>query len=174
MATTISRPDGTVSAGNWSVVDADIPGVLNDADDATIVFNTNANQTMTLTLDMDVSNISLLKSLQPVIRVRRGGKGSASFTVTIDDGSQTFINAEAFSTTSATLVTLTGTAEDVSSIGAGQTQANNLRVTITGTSSTQGFFADFSLIVEYDTVSVAGTITLNSGTIILNSGTITL
>ena len=42
MATTISRPDGTVSAGNWSVVDADIPGVLNDADDATIVFNTNA------------------------------------------------------------------------------------------------------------------------------------
>ena len=64
--------------------------------------------------------------------------------------------------------------QGVGQIGAGQTQANNLRVIITGTSSTQGFFADFSLIVEYDTVSVAGTITLNSGTIILNSGTITL
>ena len=109
MATTISRPDGTVSAGNWSVGDAAIPGVLNDSDDATIVYNTSANQTMTLTLDMPVSDISLLKSLQPVIRVRRGGKGSASFTVTIDDGSQVFINAEAFSTTSATLETLTGT-----------------------------------------------------------------
>ena len=173
MATTISRPDGTVSAGNWSVGDAAIPGVLNDSDDATIVYNTSANQTMTLTLDMPVSDISLLKSLQPVIRVRRGGKGSASFTVTIQDLSQTFINAEAFSTTSATLETLTGTEEDVSSIGAGQTQANNLRVIITGTSSTQGFFADFFLNVEYDPTA-AGTVSLTSGTVTLTSGMITL
>ena len=173
MATTISRPDGTVSAGNWSVGDAAIPGVLNDSDDATIVYNTSANQIMTLTLDMPVSDISLLKSLQPVIRVRRGGKGSASFTVTIDDGSQVFINAEAFSTTSATLETLTGTEEDVSSIGAGQTQANNLRVIITGTGSTQGFFADFFLNVEYDPTA-AGTVSLTSGTVTLTSGMITL
>ena len=173
MATTISRPDGTVSAGNWSVGDAAISGVLNDSDDATIVYNTSANQTMTLTLDMSVSDISLLKSLQPVIRVRRGGKGSASFTVTIQDLSQTFINAEAFSTTSATLETLTGTEEDVSSIGAGQTQANNLRVIITGTSSTQGFFEDFFLNVEYDPTA-AGTVSLTSGTVTLTSGMITL
>ena len=175
MATTISRPDGTVSAGNWRVGDAAIPVVLNDSDDSTIVYNTSANQTMTLTLDMPVSDISLLKSLQPVIRVRRGGKGSASFTVTIDDGSQVFINAEAFSTTSATLETLTGTEEDVSSIGAGQTQANNLRVIITGTGSTQGFFADFFLNVEYDpTSTAAGTVSLTSGTVTLTSGMITL
>ena len=120
-----------------------------------------------------LSDISLLKSLQPVIRVRRGGKGSASFTVTIQDLSQTFINAEAFSTTSATLETLTGTEEDVSSIGAGQTQANNLRVIITGTSSTQGFFADFFLNVEYDPTA-AGTVSLTSGTVTLTSGMITL
>ena len=175
MATTISRPDGTVSAGSWSVADASIPGVLNDSDDATIVYNLVGNQTMTLTLDMPVSDISLLKSLQPVIRVRRGGKGSASFTVTIDDGSQVFINAEAFSTTSATLETLTGTEEDVSSIGAGQTAANNLRVIITGTGGTQGFFADFSLTVEYDPTSTgAGTVSLSSGTVTLTSGMITL
>ena len=36
--------------------------IVNDSDDATIVYNTSANQTMTLTLDMPVSDISLLKS----------------------------------------------------------------------------------------------------------------
>ena len=170
MATTISRPDGTVSAGSWSVADASIPGVLNDSDDATIVYNLVGNQTMTLTLDNPASNIDTVTSITPVIRCRRGGKGGMSFTMTVEGSSATYINAEAFSTTSASLTTLTG---NTTSVSFGNTEANSLRMILTGTAGTQGFFADVSFTIVY-TASTPGdaVIRVESGKLQLSTGKI--
>lgn len=170
MATTTFRPDGTISAGNWSVSDSAIPGNLNDSDDATIVYNTTGNQTMTLTLDNPASDIDTVTSITPVIRCRRGGKGGMSFTMTVEGSSATYINAEAFSTTSASLTTLTG---NTTSVSFGNTEANSLRMILTGTSGTQGFFADVSFTIVY-TASTPGdaVIRVESGKLQLSTGKI--
>ena len=169
MATTTFRPDGTISAGNWSVADSSIPGVLNDSDDATIVYNTTGDQTMSLTLDNPASDIDTVTSITPVIRCRRGGKGSASFTITIEGSSATYINAEAFSTSAASLETLTG---NTTSVSFGNTEANSLRMILTGTSGTQGFFADVSFTIVYTASSSDAIIRVESGKLQLSTGKI--
>jgi len=125
---------------------------------------------MTLTLDMPVSNIDTVTSITPVIRCRRGGKGSMSFTITVEGSSATYINAEAFSTTAASLTTLTG---NTTSVSFGSTEANSLRMVLTGTGSTQGFFADVSFTIVYsESTPGDAVIRVESGKLQLSTGKI--
>ena len=84
MPTVTIRPDSTVSAGNWSVADANIPGQINDQNDSTTVINTTANQSFLVELDDPGVTASSYDSGEVTIRASKTGKRpSLDFTVEV-------------------------------------------------------------------------------------------
>lgn len=152
MATVTLKPDGDLShSGHWSLSSGNVHPALSDSDDATWLKNTRPNQTFVLSLDMSVSDIGTMTAMQQTLRIRQGGKGACTCTVTVDDGSSTYISAEAFNISNASFADHVGAAHNVSSIGGGQSEANLLRMTLTTTGGTQNFIAEYSLAVTYST-----------------------
>ena len=85
MPTVTIRPDSTVSAGNWSVADANIPGQINDQSDSTSVYNTTVNQNFIVNLD-DVSlSGATFNSFTVTVRAKVSGKGSSEWNTRLLD-----------------------------------------------------------------------------------------
>ena len=100
------RPNSTVSAGSWSVADANIPGQINDQNDSTVVSNTTANQSFLVELDDPGVTASSYDLGEVTIRAARTGKSSSiDFTVEIYIGTSLHYSKN-LTTTSATIVGL--------------------------------------------------------------------
>ena len=151
MASVVSLPDGGLTrSGNWSTHISTIHTRNNDSNDATLVYNTRQNQDFTLSLDMSATDVGTMIAMQQTLRFKAGGKGTATCTVTVNDGSSTYINAEAFSAGTTSFANYNGAAHNITSIGGGQTQANNLQMVLTTTGGTQNFIAEYALVVTYN------------------------
>jgi hypothetical protein len=62
MGELVIRPDTTISAGNWSVTDANIPDTLNDQSDITLTNNTTQVVFLTKKIDELVKEVNILKN----------------------------------------------------------------------------------------------------------------
>lgn len=172
MPSVIIRPDATVSAGNWSIQDGLIAGVLGDQNVATEVLNTSGNQSIITTLS-DVSGglgAQQFTSATITVSAKQSGKGTATFSAFLLDGSNNILSTANFTATSTTYSNF----DDAVSVNFDNDQVNNLRLMITTTGNTQAFFNEAFVTLEYGVVESNGEVILSSGLIQLTSGKVTL
>jgi len=148
MPTVTIRPDSTVSAGNWSVADANIPGQINDQNDSTSVINLAQNQSFLVELDDPGVTASSYDSGEVTIRASKTGKGSSlDFTVEVYIG--TSLHYSKNLTTSSTSIVALSSSGFTFPGGFNDSDSNTLRVGISTTNGTQGQFAEVSMAINY-------------------------
>ena len=154
MPTVTIRPDSTVSAGNWSVADANIPGQINDQNDSTTVSNITPNQSFLVELDDPGVTASSYDLGEVTIRASKTGKGSSvDFTVEVYIGTSLH-HSKSLTTSSSSIVALSSGGFTFPG-GFDDSDSNTLRVGITTANNTQGSFAEVSMDIDY-TVSGYG------------------
>jgi len=149
MPTVTIRPDSTVSAGDWSVADANIPGQINDQDDSTSVYNTTVNQNFIVNLD-DVSlSGATFNSFTVTVRASVSGKGSSEWnTRLLDPVGGSTLSSTNLSTSSPSLSDFTAGSGSFSA-GFSETAVNGLQIRIGTLNNTQCVFAEVSVEIDY-------------------------
>ena len=172
MGVLITRPSTTISAGNWSVTDANIPGTINDQNDITLTNNTSQNEQFVVNLDDVPSELSSVNftGIQFNVRAKRSGKGNATFEASVTKPPSTAV------VELSQVVSNDGLADHSSnnvSINFNADTVNDLFFVLDTTDGTQVFISEVSVTLTY-TDPTNGILKLNNGLIQLTSGKITL
>lgn len=165
MATVILRPSSTIASGSFS--DEASSGSfsvakINDSNNSTYVFNSNANQTFTVHMD-DTSGLSgatFNNFVVTAIFQKHGGRGAdGSFDVNIGDASSatkfgsvsdtTFVTTNTIPTTiSSSAIAFGGSISD--------SDVDDMRISVTTTDSSQVRFFELYVTVDYTAVTGYG------------------
>ena len=173
MGELVIRPDTIISAGNWSVTDANIPDTLNDQSDITITNNTTQDEQFVVDLDDVPSELSSVNftGIQFTVRAKKGGKGNATFEAFVLRGESIIVQLEQ----SVSSASLTDHTSSNASISLDANAVNDLSFLLNTTDGTQVFISEVSVTLTYtDPITGNGTIIIPSGLIQLTSGKITL
>jgi len=169
MAELIIRPDNVVSMGNWDpTAQSTVADYMSDNSDDTTVFNTNGNQSMQLSL-ADIPELydeATFTSATATIRARRSGKGNASTTVKILNGTEAIVETT-HTINSIAIAAYTSGIADISEMDL--ETINNLQFYMIGTGNTQAYYSEvfFTLTYEVEETPPVRGVKLSSGKLVL-------
>lgn len=172
MPSVIIRPDATVSAGDWSIQDELIAGVLGDQNVDTEVVNTSEDQEIKMTLSDVSDDLGAQQFTSATINVsaKRTARGDGTFKALLTNEEGVSLHSDSFTVQDTIYTNFTTNVN----INLSNDEVNSLRLSIITTTGTQVIFNEAFVTVVYGVVGSNGEIILSSGLIQLTSGKVTL